>query len=261
MKISFLGTGTSQGVPMIACPCDVCQSTDSLDQRLRSAILIQTDHYSIVVDTGPDFRTQMLRNKITKVDGILFTHEHKDHSAGLDDVRGFNYFMQCDMPIYGSQHCIDAIKRDYQYIFREKKYPGIPELAVHILPNEAFEFCQHNRPPLRIMPIEVMHYKLPVYGYRIGRFAYITDANYISETELEKLQGVQTLVLNALRHEPHLSHFTLKEAIEIAQQIGAENTYFTHISHQLGKHKEIEPTLPEGMHLAYDGLSIEENEY
>lgn len=260
MQITFLGTGTSQGVPMIACPCEVCQSEDVLDQRLRSAIHIQTDHYSIVIDTGPDFRTQMLRYKITEVDGILFTHEHKDHSAGLDDVRGFNYFMQCDMPIYGSQHCIEAIKRDFQYIFREKKYPGIPELAVNILPNEPFEFCHHGRPALNIIPIEVMHYKLPVYGYRIGDFAYITDANYIAAKELEKLRGVKTLVLNALRHEPHLSHFTLQEAIAIAEQVGANSTYFTHISHQLGKHQEINPTLPKGMYLAYDGLQIEEKE-
>ncbi len=260
MRITFLGTGTSQGVPMIACPCDVCHSTDSLDKRLRSAIHIQSKDYSIVVDTGPDFRMQMLGNDITEVDAILFTHEHKDHSAGLDDVRGFNYHMACDMPIYGSAHCIEAIKRDYQYIFREKKYPGIPELEVHIIENKSFVVAHKGRAPLSITPIEVLHYKLPVFGYRIGSFAYITDANYIAPAEIEKLKGVKTLVLNALRHEPHLSHFTLKEAIEIAQEIGAENTYFTHISHQLGKHKEIDPTLPEGMHLAYDGLSIEENE-
>jgi phosphoribosyl 1,2-cyclic phosphate phosphodiesterase len=169
--------------------------------------------------------------------------------------------MACDMPIYGSAHCIEAIKRDYQYIFREKKYPGIPELEVHSIENNSFVVAHKGRAPLSITPIEVLHYKLPVFGYRIGSFAYITDANYIAPAEIEKLKGVKTLVLNALRHEPHLSHFTLQEAIEIAQQIGAENTYFTHISHQLGKHKEIEPTLPEGMHLAYDGLSIEENEY
>ncbi|MFM2225083.1 MAG: hypothetical protein RJA07_1285 [Bacteroidota bacterium] len=252
MQITFLGTGTSQGVPMIACPCNVCQSNNTKDKRLRSSVMIECDGQNLVIDTGPDFRMQMLRENVKSVDAIIFTHEHKDHTAGLDDVRAFNYFNKKRIPIYASKHASVKIKNDFDYVFSGKNYPGIPEIDLNEIDNSPFKI--QNK--IDVMPIEVLHYKLPVMGYRIGDFTYITDANFIEEKELDKIKGSKILVLNALRKEHHISHFTLDEAIAIAQKIGAEKTYFTHISHQLGLHDEVSKELAPNIFLAYDGLKI-----
>lgn len=251
MKITFLGTGTSQGVPFIGCSCEVCTSTDRRDNRLRSSIAIEAGGQSIIVDTGPDFRQQMLRSGITHIDALLYTHSHKDHIAGLDDIRAYNYWQQQPIDIYATEATQAALRMEYSYIFSGQHYPGIPELTLHTIANKDFEVDG-----LPVTPVSVMHFKMPVLGFRIGPFAYITDANYISEVELAKLKGVEVLVLNALRHEKHISHFTLAEAMEIAQRVSAETTYFTHISHQLGLHSSVSETLPAGMLLAYDGLCI-----
>jgi phosphoribosyl 1,2-cyclic phosphate phosphodiesterase len=252
MQITFLGTGTSQGVPMIACPCNVCQSNNNKDKRLRSSVMVEYKNKNIVIDTGPDFRTQMLRENVNDVNAILFTHEHKDHTSGLDDIRAFNYFNKKRIPIYASQHASIKIKNDFDYVFSGANYPGIPEIDLHEIDNAEFKI----EPDINVIPIEVLHYKLPVMGYRIDNFTYITDANYISETEIKKIYGTKILVLNALRKEKHISHFTLAEAIELALKIGAEKTYFTHISHQLGLHDDVSKELPKNIFLAYDGLKI-----
>lgn len=251
MNITFLGTGTSQGVPVITCTCDVCMSLDYHDKRLRSSIHIEAQGISLVVDTGPDFRQQMLRERIRKLDAILFTHEHKDHTAGLDDVRSFNFSQKKDMPIYGRNQVIDQIKQEFSYAFAEVKYPGIPRITTHEISNKDFDV-----EGLKVVPIEVMHHKLAVFGFRIGDFTYITDANHIDDVEIEKIKGSKILVLNALQKTEHISHFTLDEAIDMAQKIGIEKTYFTHISHKLGNHKEVSLELPKNIFLAYDGLKI-----
>lgn len=251
MKVTFLGTGTSQGVPVIACECPVCQSIDFKDKRLRSAIHIETGKLSIVVDTGPDFRQQMIRERVKKLDAILFTHEHKDHTAGLDDIRGFNFKQKGDIPIYGHQRVLDQLKREFSYIFAEDKYPGGPRIEINSIENKSFQIGSTS-----ILPVEVMHYKLPVFGFRIGGFAYITDAKSINESEKNKLKGVSTLVLNALQKKPHISHLTLEESIELAKEINADHTYLTHVSHNLGCHREVSKELPENIQLAYDGLKI-----
>ena len=251
MKITFLGTGTSQGVPVIACDCDVCRSVDYRDQRLRSSVLVELENVNIVIDTGPDFRQQMLRERTNRVDAVLFTHEHKDHTAGMDDIRSFNFKHNMDMPIYARHQVIEQLKREFSYIFTETKYPGTPRITPETIDSQPFEI-QGNT----ITPIEVLHYKLPVFGYRIGDFTYVTDANQISENELEKIKGSKVLVLNALQKKPHLSHFTLDEAIDLAVKIGADRTYFTHISHHLGRHQEVSDELPEGIELAWDGLKV-----
>jgi phosphoribosyl 1,2-cyclic phosphate phosphodiesterase len=251
VRITFLGTGTSQGVPVIACPCPICHSKDRRDNRLRSSILIETEEANIVVDTGPDFRYQMLRQNVQKLDAVLFTHGHKDHTAGLDDVRAYNYFQQKDMDVYASDETQDVLKREFQYIFTNADYPGIPQIKMHKIENALFDING-----LLILPIRVLHYKLEVFGFRIGDFTYITDANYIASEEMEKAKGSKVLVLNALRHETHMSHFALEEAIAVAKEINAGQTYFTHISHQLGLHHDIENRLPSNMSLAYDGLQL-----
>ncbi len=253
MQITFLGTGTSQGVPMIACDCEVCSSPFEKDKRLRSSIMVNIEGRNFVIDTGPDFRSQMLREKVKEVHAVLLTHEHKDHTACLDDVRAFNYFMKEPMRVYSSVHCLKAIRKDFDYVFSGNKYPGIPEINLHEISKDQ-SFMIDN---ILITPIEVLHLHLPVLGYRIDDFTYITDANFISPTEFEKIKGSKVLVLNALRHAQHVSHFTLNEAIHLAQKVGAERTYFTHISHQMGTHDEVQPTLPGGIFLAYDGLKIE----
>ncbi len=252
MKITFLGTGTSQGVPVIACDCEVCKSTDLLDKRLRSSILIESEEKTVIIDTGPDFRQQMLRENVQKLDAVVFTHEHKDHIAGLDDVRGFNFKQKSAMDIYANLAVQDALRREFHYIFSDFKYPGIPLLNIHTIGNEQFSIGD-----IELTPIEVMHYKLLVLGFRIKDFTYITDAKTVSESEQEKLKGTKILVINALQKEKHISHFTLTEAIDFAQKIGAEKTYFTHISHKLGKHQDISKELPEGIELAYDGLVLD----
>ena len=219
MKVTFLGTGTSQGVPIITCTCVVCSSTDPRDNRLRTSVLIETEHTNIVIDTGPDFRQQMLRENVHKVDAILFTHGHKDHTAGFDDIRGFNWKTKEAMEVYSNEEVEIVLKRDFHYAFAEHKYPGVPNLNLNVIQNKNFMIRD-----IPITPIEVLHYKLPVFGYRIGDFSYITDANFISESEKEKLKGSKVLVLNALRKSEHISHFTLDQAVAIASEIGAEQT-------------------------------------
>ena len=251
MKITFLGTGTSQGIPVIGCDCEVCKSTDFRNHRLRSSILIQTKTSSVVIDTGPDFRQQMLSNRVQSLDAVLFTHEHKDHVAGLDDIRSFNFKQKKDMPVYASDRVIDRLKEEFPYIFQTEKYPGVPSLDIREIRNEPFEFNDLN-----FQPIEVLHYKLPIFGYRIRDFAYLTDVKTIDEKEKEKLQGLKVLVLNALQLKPHISHLTLDEALELIAELSPQKTYLTHISHYLGIHKEVEKNLPDNVFLAYDGLSI-----
>jgi len=252
IKVTFLGTGTSQGVPVIGCQCQVCSSENPKDKRLRSSIFIETETANIVIDTGADFRQQMLREKVRKLDAVLFTHEHKDHTAGLDDIRAFNFLQQKDMPLYGTQKVLNQIKGEFAYIFAEKRYPGIPRVELHEISKEK-SFCIEQT---KITPIEVFHYRLPVLGFRIGNFTYITDANYIASEEMAKIYGSKTLVINALQREKHISHYNLEEAIAVAQQIGAEKTYFTHISHKMGLHDEVSQELPAGIEIAYDGLSL-----
>lgn len=252
MRITFLGSGTSQGVPVIACPCAVCASADKRDNRLRSSLLIETDEATIVVDSGPDFRYQMLHHEVKKLDAIVFTHGHKDHTAGLDDVRAYNYFQQKEMDIYASDETQEVLRREFQYIFQNSSYPGVPQIKLHELRNEAFYING-----LRILPIRVLHYKLEVFGFRIGDFTYITDANYIAPEEMDKVRGSKIVVLNALRLEKHISHFTLAEAIDVAKDLNCEQTYFTHISHQLGLHSEVSEDLPDNIFLAHDGLVLE----
>lgn len=253
MRVTFLGTGTSQGVPVIACQCQVCQSQDKHDKRLRSSILITYNNHTVVVDTGPDFRYQMLREKVMHLDALLMTHSHKDHIAGLDDVRAFNYQQQESIPIYGTTELHHALKREFYYAFTEIKYPGVPKL-------DLIEIQAGQPLPLFgkvIMPIEVMHYKMPVLGFRIDNFAYITDAKFITEESRKLLEGVKVLVVNALQKEPHISHLTLQEAIDFANDIRAEKTYFTHISHRMGLHADVSKDLPKNMFLAYDTLQLE----
>lgn len=250
MTVRFLGTGTSQGIPVIACRCEVCISTDARDKRLRSSVLLQLGNRNIVIDTGPDFRCQMLREHVDHLDAILFTHSHKDHIAGLDDVRAFNR-QQGAIDIYGTKDVHDALRREFYYAFTEKKYPGVPQLELHEITSAPFSLFGVD-----IIPIEVMHYKMPVLGFRLGNLTYITDAKTVSDLEIEKIRGTNVLVVNALQREPHISHFTLDEAIAFSKRVGAAQTYFTHISHNLGRHDEVNRILPEGISLAYDGLVL-----
>ncbi|REG81909.1 MBL fold metallo-hydrolase [Algoriphagus antarcticus] len=251
MKVTFLGTGTSQGVPVIGCSCPVCKSLDFRDKRFRSSVHIQIGKLSLVIDTGPDFRSQILRAGITELDAVIFTHEHKDHTAGLDDIRPFNFKQRKDMPVFGKPQVLEQIKREFAYIFSGKRYPGVPQVETIEIDDNPFTI-----EGITITPIPVMHYKLPVLGFRIGDFTYITDANHIPEDSLKLIEGTETLVLNALQMESHISHFTLDEAVEMAKKIGAKNTYFTHISHKLGLHNTVDQELPEGIALAYDGLQL-----
>ena len=252
MKVTFLGSGTSQGIPVIACSCAVCTSVDTRDKRLRSSILLQVDDKNIVIDSGPDFRYQMLRAGVTHLDALVFTHEHKDHTAGLDDIRAFNYKQGEAINVYAHKRVQDALKKEFSYIFAHHKYPGIPQLDLFEIGHHPFEVAG-----VPFIPIEVMHFQLPVLGFRIADFTYITDAKTVSDVEKAKIKGSKVLVINALQQEKHISHFTLEEALAFAQEIGAEKTYFTHISHRLGTHQKISELLPAGVELAYDGLCIE----
>jgi phosphoribosyl 1,2-cyclic phosphate phosphodiesterase len=251
LKITFLGTGTSSGVPMIGCHCAVCTSSNKKDKRLRSSILVQSATTSFVIDTTPDFRYQMLRAAVKKLDAVLFTHPHKDHTAGLDDIRPFNFFQHKPMEIFSNSLTEEAIKREFAYAFSDKKYPGLPELNLNTI--DAAPFFIGDIP---VTPIQVWHYKMPVLGFRLGSFTYITDANKIEEAEKEKIRGSEVMVLNALRKEQHIAHYTLDEAVAEVQGLGIAQSYFTHISHQLGTHEAINAGLPNGIELAWDGLEL-----
>lgn len=252
MKITFLGTGTSQGVPVIACDCKTCQSDDPRDKRLRTSLLLETEKAIIVFDAGPDFRQQMLREKVTHIDAIVLTHEHKDHIAGMDDVRAFNYKTRDAIDIFAEERVLKEIRREYSYVFAEQQYPGIPKMRLNEINTENFSIKG-----LEIIPVRVMHFRLPILGFRIGDFAYITDANSVPEESKEKLYGVKYLVVNALRKEKHISHFNLYEAINFIREISPRQSYITHISHQMGLYKDVSKELPPEIKLAFDGLSIE----
>ena len=236
---------------MIACDCEVCTSTDKKDNRLRSSILVESSTTTVVVDTTPDFRYQMLRAGVKKLDAVLFTHSHKDHVAGLDDIRAFNFFQGQSIFIYANEMTMKELKREFQYAFAEHKYPGVPDMNIVTITQEPFLIGD-----IPVTPVIVWHLNMQVYGYRFGKFTYITDANRIEEGERKKIFGSDTIVLNALRKEKHISHFTLDEATELVSELKIPNAYFTHISHQLGKHAIIEEQLPTGMHLAYDQLVL-----
>lgn len=251
MKITFLGTGTSQGVPVIGCNCEVCSSLDFKDKRLRTSVHLEVDGKSFVIDTGPDFRQQMLRERVVHLDAVLYTHAHKDHTAGLDDIRPFNFSQHMDMPLYGQLEVLNQIKAEFPYIFSSHKYPGVPMVQTRPIQNQPFV-----AEGIPFTPIEVFHHKLSVFAYRVRDFTYITDANYIAPSELEKIYGTKILVINALQQTKHLSHFNLEEALEMIRIIQPEKAYLIHISHKLGSHHEVERTLPENVHLSFDGLKI-----
>ena len=236
---------------MIACECEVCTSADPKDNRLRSSILVQSPNTTLVVDTTPDFRCQMLRAKVKKLDAVLFTHSHKDHIAGLDDIRAFNFFQQQSMEVYANEMTMKELRREFQYAFTEDKYPGVPDINLFTITTEPFVIGD-----IPVTPVVVWHLHMRVFGFRFGKFCYITDANKIDDTEKKKICGSDVLVLNALRKEKHISHFNLEEAVQTVEELKIPNAYFTHISHQLGKHADVESELPAGMHLAYDGLEL-----
>lgn len=252
LKITFLGTGTSSGVPMIGCNCGVCTSNDPRDKRLRSSILVESKITTLVVDTTPDFRYQMLRANIKHLDAVIFTHHHKDHIAGLDDIRAYNFFSKKPMEIFASTFTEEALKREFPYIFAAHKYPGIPKINMNTISLKPFTVGD-----IEIIPILVYHLKMPVLGFRFNKFTYITDANKIDEPEKKKTEGSEVIVLNALRKEKHISHFTLKEATALAQELRIPQAYFTHISHQMGKHTDVNSELPDNIQLAWDKLSLD----
>lgn len=251
VKITFLGTGTSQGVPVIACECAVCQSKDPKDKRLRASLLIETASNTIVIDAGPDFRQQMLTAKVKKLDAILLTHEHKDHIAGMDDLRAFNYKSQAAIDIYAEERVQSAVRKEYAYVFSENHYPGVPRMELHNI--ESYNLAIRGDV---IIPLRVFHYRLPILGFRMGDMAYITDANYIPEETKEKLFGVKYLVINALRKEKHISHYSLGEALALINEISPRKAYITHIGHQMGNHAEVNLELPVNVTLAWDGLVV-----
>jgi len=251
LKITFLGTGTSQGIPVIACSCNTCQSKDPKDKRLRTSLMIETQGKAFVIDSGPDFRQQMLRENVRNLDAILFTHEHKDHIAGMDDVRAFNYINKKPIDIYAEKRVQEAIKREYSYVFAEQKYPGIPQINLYLIKNYEFEIDG-----VKFLPIRARHLRLPIFGFRIGDFTYFTDVNYIPQKEKEKIKGTKHLVINALRKKKHISHYNIEEALKIIDEISPEKAYLIHISHLMGLYNEIQKVLPENVMLAYDGLTL-----
>jgi phosphoribosyl 1,2-cyclic phosphate phosphodiesterase len=250
--LTFLGTGTSQGVPVIGCECEVCQSLDYRDNRLRTSVHLQVNGKSFIIDSGPDFRQQVLRERIKKLDALLFTHEHKDHTSGLDDIRAYNFLQHTNMPLYGEPRVLQQIKIEFAYIFSGANYPGIPQVELKPISESGFEAAG-----VFFQPIRIQHYKLPILGFRVGNLSYITDANYISEESKEIIQGSEIIVLNALRREPHISHFSLDEAVELLHELKPKKAYLTHISHLLGLHRTVETELPDFIRLAHDGLKVE----
>ncbi|MBW6498674.1 MAG: MBL fold metallo-hydrolase [Bacteroidales bacterium] len=252
MEITVLGTGTSQGVPVVACECAICRSKDPRDKRLRTSVLIKSAQTTVAIDAGPDFRQQMLREKVKSLHAVVITHSHKDHIAGLDDVRAFNWIQKRPMDVYAASDVLKVVKNEFSYAFvEEDKYPGVPQINLHTIDSNPFLVND-----LEIIPIKAMHYKLPVLGFRVGDFTYLTDANYIAPEELDKMRGSKVIILNALRKEKHISHFNLEEAIAIIRELAPEKAYFTHISHQMGFHENVEKELPENIHLAFDGLKF-----
>jgi phosphoribosyl 1,2-cyclic phosphate phosphodiesterase len=237
---------------MIACGCEVCTSTDEKNKRLRSSILVQSETTTLVVDTTPDFRTQMLRENVKKLDAVLFTHPHKDHIAGLDDIKAYNFFQQRPMEVYANELTQEALRREFFYIFAENKYPGIPDINLHTITDQPFVIGD-----ITVIPIQVHHLKMPVLGFRFGNFTYITDANHIDDKEKAKIKGSEILVINALRKKEHISHFNLQQAINLTKELKIPKTFLTHISHQLGLHDEVNKELPAGIQLAWDGLQVE----
>ena len=280
VKLTFLGTGTSQGVPMIGCNCQVCKSSDPRDKRLRASALVDWDGMRILVDAGPDFRWQMLRAGVTHLDAILLTHNHKDHTGGLDDIRAFNYLERKASEIWCEEYVAESLKKEYSYAFEAKKYPGAPEWNIHLIDEKPFEVAVYgntklltwesgvgysyedsNQAPkieksVKVIPIRGMHYKLPVLGYRFGDIAYCTDMNYIPEKEFSKLKGLKHFVINTVKNGKHISHFSLEEATAVAQKVGAEHSWLTHLSHQLPCYEELAASLPDPNLPAYDGLVI-----
>lgn len=252
MKVTFLGTGTSQGVPVIGCECDVCTSTDARDKRLRTSIMLSKGGKNLVIDAGPDFRQQMLRAGIKRIEAVLITHQHNDHVMGLDDVRPFNFRYKMDMPIYATQMVQDDLKHRFAYAFSDTPYPGVPQFQLHTLHKDVpFEVAGFS-----INPIELMHGNLPVMGFRFDDFTYLTDVNRIENNEFKKIIGTKTLVIDALHHRKHYSHFNLEQALEHIKLINPERAYLIHISHLMGKTEEINAMLPQNVQLAYDGLVI-----
>jgi len=252
VKLTFLGTGTSQGVPVVACQCPVCLSDNIKDKRLRASVMIETENLRLVVDAGPDFRQQMLLHQVRNLNGILLTHEHVDHIFGLDDIRAFNWVQKQATDIYAEERVQIAIRRIFDYVFANFKYPGIPQMHLHLIENTPFTIDG-----LEIIPIRGYHYKLPVFGFRFGKIAYVTDVNRLEDAELDKLRGLDVLVINALRKEVHISHYNLSQALEIIAEVKPEKAYLTHLSHQMGFHNEVQQELPENVFLSYDGLELE----
>lgn len=250
-KIEFLGTGTSQGMPIIGCSCPVCRSDDFHDKRLRTSAYIEYGGLRLVVDAGPDFRQQILRSGIRELDAVLLTHMHKDHTGGLDDVRAFNYFMHRAFPIYAEPMVQDSLRREYAYAFGDHRYPGVPDFVLHTIGEEPFSIGG-----VEIIPVRAMHYKLPILGFRFGRLGYLTDANYISEESVERFRGVDIFVVSCIRRTPHISHFSLDEALDVCRRVGARRNFLTHLSHQLERYEDLCRTLPEWVEPAYDGLSL-----
>lgn len=252
IRLEFLGTGTSQGVPMIGCKCDVCSSEDQRDKRLRASVLVDWCGKRILVDAGPDFRQQMLRAGVSKVDAILLTHNHKDHTGGLDDVRAFNYLEKAPTQIYCEKYVEDSLRQEYSYAFAENRYPGAPEWNIHLIDEKPFWIDEAE-----IIPIRGKHFKLPVLGFRFENIAYCTDMNHIADEEFEKLKGLEHFIINCVRRGRHISHYSLEGALEVAKRVGARHTWITHLSHQLPRYEELMAELPEGVLPAYDGLVIE----
>lgn len=251
IEATLLGTGTSQGVPVITCDCEVCRSSDPMDKRLRSSLLLKINEQNFVIDAGPDFRAQMLKEKVNSLRAILLTHEHVDHIFGLDDIRSFNWLQKRPADIYAEERVQEAIKRIFHYVFANFKYPGVPKMNLHQVNENPFKIDG-----IEFIPIRCFHHKLPVYGFRVGDLTYITDTNFIPAEEMEKIKGSRILIINCLRREKHISHFNLEEALEVIHQINPEKAYLTHISHDFGKHADIQKELPENVFVGFDGGKI-----